>query len=165
MAATERDPNGLDQHQPGAKCDAGKMRPALVLGDFANALSAVVEIGTRGAAKYSDSGWLSVPDGIKRYSEARMRHWLKMAAGETVDQDSGQRHQAHIAWNSLAILELMLREESEPELRCDDCGDATEDPWHSSKGTNRHYHRCDDCNERAKCRPIVPEDVAFVPVR
>ena len=31
-------------------------------------------------------------------------------------------------------------------LICDDCGAETNDPWHSSKGTNRHYHRCDSCN-------------------
>lgn len=31
-------------------------------------------------------------------------------------------------------------------LICDDCGAETNDPWHDSKGTNRHYHRCDPCN-------------------
>lgn len=30
----ERDPNGLDQHAPGAKLDATKARPVLVLGGF-----------------------------------------------------------------------------------------------------------------------------------
>jgi len=41
----ERDPNGLDQHAPGAKLDAGKPRPALVLGAFAPALVDVLNPG------------------------------------------------------------------------------------------------------------------------
>lgn len=34
----ESDPHGKSQHDPGAKLDAGKLRAALVLGGFANAL-------------------------------------------------------------------------------------------------------------------------------
>ena len=105
----ERDPQGLSQHAPGAKLDAGKTLPALVLLDFAHALNAVAEVGTAGAIKYSESGWLQVKDGEKRYENAMMRHFLKKGMGESVDLDSGQLHQAHLAWNALATLELMLR--------------------------------------------------------
>ena len=105
----EQDPNGLAQHQPGAKLDAGKPRPALVLGAFALALQAVVKIGTDGANKYTPNGWLAVPNGIERYTEAKMRHQLAELAGETVDPLSGDLHAAHEAWNALARLELILR--------------------------------------------------------
>jgi len=101
----------VDLHAPGAKDDSQKPLPHLVLGSFANALSSVTEIGTAGAIKYSPKGWLYVDNAIERYREALFRHWLKMAAGEIYCSDSGQRHDAHIAWNSLAVLELVLLEE------------------------------------------------------
>lgn len=105
----ERDPTGREQHQPGAKLDAGKLRPALVLGGFARALTAVTAVGTFGAAKYTDNGWTSVPNGEERYDDANLRHWLKEKSGEAVDQDSELEHAAHAAWNALARLDLMLR--------------------------------------------------------
>lgn len=37
----ERDPNGLDQHAPGAKLDATKARPVLVLGGFLAVLTSM----------------------------------------------------------------------------------------------------------------------------
>ena len=93
----------------GRKNDAGKIRPGLVLGDFANALTEVTKVGTFGAEKYSDHGWLSVPDGPARYEDAMLRHWLAAKRGEDIDSDSGLSHLAHFAWNALAILELELR--------------------------------------------------------
>lgn len=105
----ERDPTGREQHQPGAKLDAGKLRPALVLGGFARALTAVTAVGTFGAAKYTDNGWMSVPNGEERYDDANLRHWLKEKSGEAIDQDSELEHAAHAAWNALARLDLLLR--------------------------------------------------------
>lgn len=106
----EKDPTGRDQHAPGAKVDAGKVRPALVLGGFARALLAVSEVGTFGAAKYSENGWMTVPNGQARYDDAGMRHWLKEKAGEQIDPDSNLDHLAHAAWNALAVLDLALRQ-------------------------------------------------------
>ncbi len=106
---SEKDPSGKNPHSPGAKLDAGKLRVNLVLGDFAHALEAVVEVGTFGANKYSPSGWLSVEDAEERYADAAGRHWLKMAQGEEIDPDSGLPHLAHYAWNILAGLELTMR--------------------------------------------------------
>jgi len=108
MDPTEHDPTGRSAHEPGAKLDAGKPRPALVLGGFARALSAVTEVGTYGARKYTDNGWRTVPDGIERYSEAMLRHWLSEVKGEQYDLDTKLLHAAHLAWNALARLELML---------------------------------------------------------
>jgi len=105
----EQDPNGINQHVEGAKLDAGKPRLGLVLGDFGNALLAVGEVGTFGAQKYTEHGWLEVENGEARYTDARYRHMVKEGVGETVDKDSDLLHAAHTAWNALARLELKIR--------------------------------------------------------
>ena len=99
-----------DQHTPGAKLDAGKVRLGLVLGGFRNALVEVGKVGTFGAAKYSDNGWLEVPNGEERYTDALFRHLL---GDEEVDSESGLLHLAHACWNLLAVLELHLLESKE----------------------------------------------------
>jgi hypothetical protein len=106
----ESDPTGKSPHEPGAKLDAGKARPGLVLSGFARSLSAVVDVGTYGATKYTDNGWMEVPGGIARYTDAMHRHLLAEASGEWADPDTGIAHAAHAAWNALARLDLMLRE-------------------------------------------------------
>jgi len=108
----ECDPTGRDPHAPGAKLDAGKPRMGLVLGDFALALTEVAKVGTMGAAKYTDHGWLEVPDGVSRYKDALLRHLLTR---EDIDSQSGLLHDAHAAWNALAVLELRLRTMREDE--------------------------------------------------
>lgn len=107
----EKDPNGKPANTAGAKLDAGKVRPSLVLRGFASALIEVSKVGTFGAGKYTDNGWVEVPDGVKRYDEAKLRHYLAEAAGEMVDEQTGLLHAAHEAWNALARLDLMLREQ------------------------------------------------------
>lgn len=104
----EADPTGRAAKQSGAKLDAGKLRPALVLDGFAHALAAVIKVGTDGANKYTDNGWKKVPNGFVRYSEAEGRHRLYRACGEVYDKDSKSLHLAHEAWNALAKLELYL---------------------------------------------------------
>lgn len=108
---TEKDPTGKSQHEPGAKLDEGKLRPGLVLGGFARALTAVTAVGSFGAAKYTPSGWVSVPNGQERYHDAQLRHWLKGHMGQELDSDSGIDHLAHEAWNILARLDLKIREQ------------------------------------------------------
>ena len=103
----QKDPNGLDPHAAGAKLDEGKPM-AGILGDFGLALGAVAEVGTFGAKKYSRGGWQSVENGIERYTDATWRHLLKENR-EPNDKDSGLSHAAHMTWNALARLELMIR--------------------------------------------------------
>ena len=105
----ENDPDGTYQHAPGAKLDAGKNRLGLVLGDFSRALEAVGQIGTFGANKYSERGWMKVPNAESRYKDAMMRHLFKDFQGQAADRESGLDHLAHAAWNMLAILELRKR--------------------------------------------------------
>lgn len=94
----------------GVKYDAGKPRYGLVLGGFPRALERVVQVGTFGANKYSDDGWLTVDDGHARYTDAMLRHHFAEAGGEELDGESGMLHAAHRAWNALAVLELKLIE-------------------------------------------------------
>ena len=105
----EIDPSGKQPNELGAKLDAGKNRLGLVLGGFALALEKVGEVGTFGADKYTPNGWVSVPNGIDRYTDAMYRHLLKEAQGELIDPQSELFHAAHTAWNALARLDLMLR--------------------------------------------------------
>ena len=107
-AILESDPHGKDQHETGAKLDAGKPRLGLVLGAFANALVEVGKVGTYGAQKYTDNGWLDVPNGKARYTDALLRH-VFAETNESHDPDTNLHHAAHAAWNALARLELILR--------------------------------------------------------
>ena len=105
----ESDPTGRDQHAPGAKTDAGKPDCSLLL-MFGKALREVARVGTYGAQKYTRGGWQDVPDGINRYTAALLRHMCEEHY-EVYDRDLPVMHAAQTAWNALARLELMLREE------------------------------------------------------
>ena len=107
----EEDPNGLYQHDPGAKLDAGKIQASL-LEDFSLALLEVAKVLTHGAEKYTAGGWQHVQNGVKRYNDAAWRHRLA-ARHEELDSDSGLSHDAHEAWNVLAKLELKLRKKEQ----------------------------------------------------
>jgi hypothetical protein len=111
IKAKEKDPNGIEQHDIGAKLDSGKPDCSL-LGYFGLALLAVAEVGTHGAKKYTRGGWQYVDDGINRYTAAMERHFLKENY-EKMDDDLPVMHAAQVAWNALARLELILREEKD----------------------------------------------------
>lgn len=127
-APEEKDPEGKDAHHLGAKLDAGKVRPSLVLQGFAHAVLAVAQVGTFGAGKYSDDGWRSVPNGSARYTDALLRHLLAEFTGEARDPQSAMLHATHAAWNALARLELMLAQSREG-----DCPAATNRASNSSQ--------------------------------
>mgnify|MGYP001566574872 CR=1 FL=1 len=105
----ESDPHGMGAKQSGAKLDAGKVRLGLVLCGFSRALQEVGKVGTYGADKYTDNGWIDVPDGERRYTDAMLRHLMREADGEWIDADTGLLHAAQVAWNALARLDLALR--------------------------------------------------------
>ena len=110
MKTNETDPTGRKASDAGAKLDAGKNRLGLVMFGFPRALQEVGKVGTYGANKYSDNGWIAVPDGFRRYEDAQQRHAAKRHIGETDDPDSGLLHLSHEAWNALAKLDLYIRE-------------------------------------------------------
>ena len=93
----ETDPHGRPAHAPGSKLDTHKTRAGLAIGGFARALLAVSEVATFGARKYTPHGWVAVPDGVERYTDAMYRHLLAEAAGDKLDSDSGLSHAAHAA--------------------------------------------------------------------
>lgn len=105
----EADPYGIGQHIPGAKLDAGKPDTSLLL-MFGRALLDVARVGTFGSRKYTRGGWQHVDSGVERYTAAMLRHMLQEGQG-VFDAESGLRHAAQVAWNALARLELLLREE------------------------------------------------------
>jgi hypothetical protein len=102
----EVDPDGKDQHEAGAKMDAGKPDTSLLL-MFSTALLAVAEVATVGARKYSRGGWRKVARGEERYTAALLRH-LFAEEHEDYDADTGLLHAAQVAWNALARLVFIL---------------------------------------------------------
>lgn len=112
-AKQEKDPNGLDPKQGGAKLDAGKSPVWQGLLDyFPRACEAVALVSAGGAAKYSWKGWETVDDGVNRYNNALGRHQLKLSIEGEYDAE-GFLHRAQIAWNALAALELWLRQQDD----------------------------------------------------
>jgi len=108
----EADPTGRGAKEPGSKLDAGKapiLRGAIQY--FPRALEQVAKVSEFGANKYAWRGWETVPDGVNRYGDAMGRHMVKEAIEGPIDADSGCLHAAQVAWNALARLELMLREQ------------------------------------------------------
>jgi hypothetical protein len=101
---TEKDPNGKDMHESGAKGDAGKPRMDLLPME---ALVEVAKVMTYGAEKYTENGWRAVPEGDKRYKAALLRHMAKEEQ-EEYDSDTNLSHIAHEACNALFRLQLYL---------------------------------------------------------
>lgn len=98
---------------PGARKDDGGKAPIYrgVLAYFPRAVASVATVSAFGATKYAWNGWLHVPDGFSRYSDGLVRHLAEEGKGEVYDDESGLRHASHVAWNSLARLELALIEQ------------------------------------------------------
>lgn len=117
--AKDKDPNGLDVHEKGAKLDAGKS-PIFdgVLQYFPRALTAVADLSQWGATRYSWEGWREVPNAFKRYSNAMGRHILKEKTEGLYDLDARNDtkhpaeilHATQVSWNSLARLEKLIEE-------------------------------------------------------
>lgn len=115
ISTLETDPSGKPLNTPGAKADAGKIKPWLVLGSFSRALEEVSKVGTAGAKKYTPNGWKTVENAEERYMEAFARHMLEIGKGNEMDDGPTGTYTHHIAnmiWNLCAVLELKLNEKS-----------------------------------------------------
>jgi len=117
----ELDPAGLSAQQPGAKLDKGKvdiLRGAIQY--FPRTLKAIAHISELGARKYSWKGWEVVPDGIRRYGAALMRHLFHEDPFSTDNGPGGLGeeviHAAQVAWNACARCELILKELEERQF-------------------------------------------------
>lgn len=85
----------------GSKFDQGKPRWGLL--PWAE-LETVVEVLTKGAAKYSDDNWKQVEPFESRYQDALMRHFSAYCKGEAKDPESGKSHLAHAVCCALFLM-------------------------------------------------------------
>ncbi len=107
----QKDPNGKDAHESGAKLDTGKNRISLLFMQyFPNAIDAITEVSEFGAIKYIPGGWKKVPDGYQRYTDAMARHYLADCSGEIFDEETNLPHDFQLAWNALARIEFGIME-------------------------------------------------------
>lgn len=116
----EKDPDGLGQHEMGAKLDANK--PPVVKGFFKyfpRSIRACSWLSNTGAMKYEWGGWSCVAKAEDRYQEAEARHLLDLCEGEDYDlvyedPDTGTKYYHHHlvskAWNAMASLEKAITE-------------------------------------------------------
>lgn len=88
---------------------------------FPRALKAIAAVSDYGIKKYKVWGsWKDVVNGVKRYENAEARHELDQFIDGRLDPESKLLHKAHLAWNSLAVLELeLIREEEEQKRRAE----------------------------------------------
>lgn len=70
----------------------------------------IVKVYTVGSKKYGVNTWQKLPDGIERYKAALLRHLVEYEKGNTIDEETGCKHLAQVAWNAIAMLYLSKRE-------------------------------------------------------
>lgn len=99
-----KDPNGIDQHAPGAKLDEGKDRMELLP---LEALREIAGLMTFGADKYTDNGWRHVENGIDRYKGALLRH-LQGEEVRVFDDETGFMEATAVACNALFRLQMII---------------------------------------------------------
>ena len=66
----------------------------------------VVKVYTAGAKKYGPDKWQELPDGIRRYKAALLRHLVEYDKGNKIDEETGCHHLAAVAWNAIAMLHI-----------------------------------------------------------
>lgn len=107
----------------GVKDDGGKLRFDLIPPEVETALA---EVLTFGANKYTDDGWRTVPNAEKRYTAALGRHLNAAKRGETFDPESNLTHLQHALCNLtflVALEEKRLREALEERYYEQACWD------------------------------------------
>jgi len=97
------------------KFDNGKIRVSL-LKRFGLALLAVAELTTKGAEKYEDHSWTTVKNGISRYDDALLGHYLREAF-EPLDPEMLVPHEVATAWNALTKLQLLIEKDETWRVR------------------------------------------------
>ena len=66
----------------------------------------IVRVYTAGAKKYGPNQWQNLPDGIRRYKAALLRHLVEFDKGNEIDEETGCRHLAQVCWNAIAMLHI-----------------------------------------------------------
>jgi len=75
------------------------------LGSIKDALVQLVHVFEYGTKKYDRDNWKLGGD-KNMLLDCMGRHYLKLANGEELDEESQCEHAAHLAWNALAFLQL-----------------------------------------------------------
>lgn len=92
----------------GIKYDKDKLRLSEMIIDFQEPMKELCKVWEFGANKYGKSNWKYVQNGVDRYSNALIRHLL--AEDENLhDNESSLLHASHIAFNALARLYFILK--------------------------------------------------------
>jgi len=121
-------PHPEPKREHGVKLDMGKpLVYTEFLRQFPRAIRLVARVGEKGtqAPGHVRSGWKSVEQGYERYSDAFARHILKeaiLATSEVETEDPMQDllwEAATVAWNDLARLEHLIRQNSYAAERLD----------------------------------------------
>jgi len=88
----------------GKRFNKGKSRMSLI--PF-SALRAIGDVFSYGERKYEANNWLK---GMKWsfMADCMLRHYERFSMGETVDEESGCLHSAHMAWNAIGLLTYEL---------------------------------------------------------
>ncbi len=100
--------------EAGVKLDDGKLKMSLIPHE---ALTALGEVLTFGANKYTPEGWRTVTDAKTRYTDALLRHYCAYQSGESVDEESGLSHLKHMLTNIAFLVALESEEEPSYKLR------------------------------------------------
>lgn len=89
------------------KFDAEKIRWDLIP---IETIEEIAKVYNYGAIKYGPNQWQKLSDFEDRYYAALLRHLCAWRKGENIDEESGLRHIAQVAWNALALLWKELHE-------------------------------------------------------
>lgn len=95
------------------------------------ALFALAQLYTRGAAKYAARGWEEGMDWSRCFGSL-MRHAWKWLRGEDYDEETGAHHMVAVAWNAFALYTYHVRKkgkddrsisttEHKPDCTCKKC--------------------------------------------
>lgn len=95
-------------------------------------LEDIVKVYTEGSKKYGVNTWQLLKDGYSRYKAALFRHLVLFEKGEEMDNETGCRHLAQVAWNAIAMLYCSKHGETQESL--------------IDKLNNRISKKIDDCN-------------------
>ena len=75
----------------------------------------IVRVYTAGAKKYGENKWQDLPDGIRRYKAALLRHLVEFDKGNEIDKETGCLHLAQVAWNAIAMLHISKKQNNNNE--------------------------------------------------
>ena len=98
----------------------------------------IVKVFTAGANKYGDNNWQHLEKGYQRYKAAMFRHLLEYEKGNEIDEETGCRHLAQVAWNAIAMLYLSKRKEIKKPEPTDILKDYV--PYSNSNLNSRDYN-------------------------